>query len=357
MVKKLIASLLTLAALLGLSGCGKTKLEALPDYSVRMTGDWVRAESPELDDARLALLDQALAGYDAGDLSAVAYLGSQPNGGTEHVYLCRTGSFYVFVSVREDADGKAELLGLDHPGWPTRLSTEKYATGGWYQPGTPALDGALRDVFDKGTEGLVGVSYTPVALLSAQVVAMMNYCFLCEATTVVPGAETDWVLLHFFEDTSGNVELTSIVRRAGAEEPEAPVENGAELANPFVDYATLEEAEEAAGFTLKLPERVKGYPEQTVQLMSGKMLQVIYRNGHDSRVVVRKAAGEDDVSGDYNSYSDELTCIAGGHEVTLKGNEGTVSLAVWTRNGYSFAVCFDEPAELESAAAIIEQIG
>ena len=355
MVRRLVASILTLAVFLGLAGCGKTKLQEIPEYPVRMMGDWVRAETPALTEAQRALLDQALEGYDAGDLSPVAYLGSQFGPGTEHVYLCRTGSFYAFVCVREDAEGKTALLGLDYPGWATHLSTEKNASGGWYQPGTPALDSTLRDVFDKGMEGLVGVSYTPVALLSAQVVAMMNYCFLCEATTVVPGAETDWALVYLFEDTAGNVELTNVVRRAGAEETEAPDNGSAGIANPFVDYATLAEAEEAAGFTLKLPERVKGYPEQTVQLMSGKMLQVIYRNG-DKRVIIRKAAGEDDISGDYNSYAEERAVIAGGHEVTVKGNEGKVSLAVWTRNGYSFAVCFDEPAELETAAAIIEQI-
>ena len=59
--------------------------------------------------------------------------------------------------------------------------------GGWSIAESQALTEETLAVFEKGMEGLLGVDYTPVAYLGSQVVAGMNHCFLCVATTVVPG--------------------------------------------------------------------------------------------------------------------------------------------------------------------------
>ena len=61
--------------------------------------------------------------------------------------------------------------------------------GGWQTPDTPELTPEAQAAFDKAMEGLVGVRYVPVALLGTQLVSGMNYCILCEATVVYPGAE------------------------------------------------------------------------------------------------------------------------------------------------------------------------
>ena len=64
----------------------------------------------------------------------------------------------------------------------------------------------------KAMEGFAGVGYVPVAMVAQQVVAGMNYRFLCEATTVLPGAETDYALVTVYKDLNGNAEITEIVR-------------------------------------------------------------------------------------------------------------------------------------------------
>ena len=100
----------------------------------------------------------------------------------------------------------------------------------------------------------------------------------------------------------------------GAKEA-APVSDapGAQIANPFVDYATLAEAEAAAGFPLSAPLSIDGFDEPMIQLMSGKMLQLIFRSG-DDRLIIRKAAGSEDISGDSNTYPETKTAKITGRE-------------------------------------------
>ena len=52
--------------------------------------------------------------------------------------------------------------------------------------------------------------------------------------------------------------------------------------------------------------------------------------GADRQAVYRKAAGNQDISGDYNVYDTVGETQAGGSAVTLKGNGGVYSLAVWS---------------------------
>ena len=60
------------------------------------------------------------------------------------------------------------------------------------------------------TEGLVGVDYVPVTLLSTQTVAGTNYRILCEATTVYPGAERHYAVVNVYESLEGNANIISV---------------------------------------------------------------------------------------------------------------------------------------------------
>ena len=130
---------------------------------------------------------------------------------------------------------------------------------------------------------------------------------------------------------------------------------GAQIANPFADYATLEEAVSAAGFPLSAPNRIDGYGEPLVQLMSGKMLQLIFR-GEGGRIILRKAAGGDDISGDYNSYPETKTARINGADVTLKGADGKISTAVWCADGFSYAFVSDTPMAPDVMTDLIAEI-
>ena len=84
--------------------------------------------------------------------------------------------------------------------------------GGWESVPHEAeeLPGDAQAAFDKALEGLVGAEYVPVALLSTQLVAGMNYCILCQITPVVPNAVPHWALVYIYADLEGNAEIMNV---------------------------------------------------------------------------------------------------------------------------------------------------
>ena len=95
--------------------------------------------------------------------------------------------------------------------------------GGW----EPALAEArhlpddAQAAFDKAMEGLVGVEYTPVALLSRQIVAGTNYCILCQISPVVPNPVPAWALVYIYADLEGNAGITNVYELYIAQHAEA----------------------------------------------------------------------------------------------------------------------------------------
>lgn len=110
-----------------------------------------------------------------------------------------------------------------------------------------------------------------------------------------------------------------------------------EIPNPFVDCNSLEDAAKIAGFDFVVPDTIGKFTDRTIQAIDKDVIQVIYNNG-DNSVYIRKGIGSDDISGDYNNYSETNTVMVGNLQVTVKGENGTVSVATWTDNGFTFAM-------------------
>ncbi len=95
-------------------------------------------------------------------------------------------------------------------GRPAGEETTQEILGGF----TPAEDGELteelKEIFDKATEGLVGVSYKPIKLLETQLVSGMNYKFLAESQVVAPGAEAKQAVVTVYRSLSGEVSILDI---------------------------------------------------------------------------------------------------------------------------------------------------
>ena len=94
--------------------------------------------------------------------------------------------------------------------------------GGW----TPSEEWEITDeanaIFEKAFEGLLGVSYKPVAYLGSQIVAGRNHCFLAQATVIYPDAQPYYVLVYIYENLEGGTEILNIARLdiAGYAQPE-----------------------------------------------------------------------------------------------------------------------------------------
>lgn len=136
------------------------------------------------------------------------------------------------------------------------------------------------------------------------------------------------------------------------------------IGNPFTDVNSVSEAEEMTGFSITVPEAPAEYPDMDVRVMLDSMIEIIFENkaretedAIEEGYRIRKEAGAEDISGDYNEYAEVSTVTVDGREVTMKGNDGTVSLAVWTADGYSYAVgLVDRPVTAEEMTEILEDV-
>ncbi|MBQ3403843.1 MAG: hypothetical protein IJG63_00290 [Oscillospiraceae bacterium] len=89
-------------------------------------------------------------------------------------------------------------------------------TGGWTRAESPVITDDIAALVDKGTESLLGATYTPVAYVANQVVAGMNHCVLCKQELAVPDAVPTYALLVLYEDLNGNVEVTEVLTSTAA---------------------------------------------------------------------------------------------------------------------------------------------
>lgn len=105
----------------------------------------------------------------------------------------------------EATDNAQSALDSSHSGYE---ATE--LVGGWSVTSSPEITQEAQGAFDKAMEGLLGVDYTPVALLGTQVVAGTNYCILCQATVVSPEAQPYYTLVYIYEALDGSAEVLTV---------------------------------------------------------------------------------------------------------------------------------------------------
>lgn len=191
-----------------------------------LSNGWKRAASPELTDKVTSLFRKASDGLEGAAYTPAALLATRTTAsGTQYRLLCKqtlvipdAEEQYVVVTLGRSWLGQARLLDISDAIAPTDLpvSDGEPVTGGWQEPDSPALTEDASAAFRKATEGLVGVDYVPVALLSTQVVAGTNYRILCEATTVYPGAEMHYVVMTIYESLDGSASILSVSDNAAS---------------------------------------------------------------------------------------------------------------------------------------------
>lgn len=151
------------------------------------------------------------------------------------------------------------------------------------------------------------------------------------------------------EATEGNM---------AGEKKEAAGDESMKLPNPFIEVGSLEEAEELAGFPLKTAEKVGDYGRQSISVMEGEMIQVLYQNdAGEEGLRVRKGLGEGDLSGDYNTYTLDEEVEQDGVKIRLRGDGPRIFAASWTKGGYSYAIDLsDAELDRENVLQLISEI-
>ena len=122
---------------------------------------------------------------------------------------------------------------------------------------------------------------------------------------------------------------------------------------------SMQQATELTGFTMSIPEGKAPYTEKTISVIGEDMIEVAYSKEEPFAVgySIRKARAEGDISGDYTEYTESKEVDSEERKVTLKGEAGRYSLALWEENGFSYAVNAQEkPMTEEEILEIVKAV-
>lgn len=125
------------------------------------------------------------------------------------------------------------------------------------------------------------------------------------------------------------------------------------------EVGSMQQATELTGFTMRIPEDKAPYTEKTISVIGEDMIEVAYSKEEPFAVgySIRKARAEGDISGDYTEYTESKEVDSEGRKVTLKGEDGTYSLALWEENSFSYAVKAQEkPMTEEEILEIVKAV-
>ncbi len=127
------------------------------------------------------------------------------------------------------------------------------------------------------------------------------------------------------------------------------------IANPFQDCESLEDAKKVAGFELSCPESVLESDSSVVQAVKDNMIQVIYEKNDEEILRIRKSNSSDDITGDYNEYSEEIDQDIGGISVHCKGENGAYSTISWGLDDYQYCI-LGKDLSLENISSIVNSV-
>lgn len=190
--------------------------------------------------------------------------------------------------------------------------------GGWEvsdEAVTSLLSDEQAEIFQKAVGEMLGVDYEPVAVIGQQVVAGMNYAYLCKTTVVTADPQPEWAVVVIYAPLDGDPSFTSAVPIDLADvhvlsETDAGLAVGAWETPEATTAATLPDDVAAALDALNAEGTYKLVPQALLgsQLVAGNNYQVL--------CIGNEAAAED---GKVHVY--DVTFY-----IDLEGNASTTSV-------------------------------
>lgn len=127
--------------------------------------------------------------------------------------------------------------------------------------------------------------------------------------------------------------------------------------NGIVECASAKALSEKLGFSIydikNLPFEVN---KTTYNSCWGDFAEIQYEENENNFAIYRMKAGDEDPSGDFYEYSLQDEISIEDMQITLKGNEDTYNLAIWTYKGYSYSLYFSEGISEETFQSVLEGI-
>ncbi|WP_037357959.1 DUF4367 domain-containing protein [uncultured Selenomonas sp.] len=129
------------------------------------------------------------------------------------------------------------------------------------------------------------------------------------------------------------------------------------MPSPLVTYTSVRDAWAVVGLPVYTPTLLPvGYVQKDIIVIDKSLAEIFYRNDAGKEILFRMAKGDADISGDSTIYEVNQIVQVGRQYIRVKGTEKLVSLALWSRGGYTFSLSFEEPISIEAVQAIISTI-
>ena len=130
-----------------------------------------------------------------------------------------------------------------------------------------------------------------------------------------------------------------------------------QMPSPLVAYTSVRDAWAVAGLPVYTPTLLPvGYAQKDIIVIDRSLAEIFYRNEAGKEILFRMAKGDADISGDNVVYEVNQVVQIGRQYIRVKGTEKRVSLALWSRGGYTFSLSFEEPVSIEAVQAIVSTL-
>ncbi len=123
-----------------------------------------------------------------------------------------------------------------------------------------------------------------------------------------------------------------------SDEGKPALSNNVGLPNPFIDCATIDEAEKIVDFEISIPHILPdGYTQTDIQAIENGIVQIIYTKGED-KIIYRQGKGGGDISGDFNEYTEKNIEELNHIQIILEGDAGNVKKSTWQDGKFTFSI-------------------
>ncbi len=124
-----------------------------------------------------------------------------------------------------------------------------------------------------------------------------------------------------------------------------------------VSYANQSSAEKAAGFTISAPDSTLAlFPYKQYSVISGSILQITYSDLMGNEVIIRKAIGKLDISGDSTMYTVENKAMLNNAATIMSGNSYGYYKTIAAKNGYCYSIETNVPMTRTDMENIVKAI-
>ncbi len=127
--------------------------------------------------------------------------------------------------------------------------------------------------------------------------------------------------------------------------------------NQMIEVGSAAELSDMLGFEINVPKYIP-FESDSVTYISlwNEVGEIDFTSGEKSLVYRKGLAKDGDVSGDYNQYDTEKTVSLDNIDVTIKGNSGEYTLAVWTKGDYAYSVSISYGVSESEIMKVVESI-